>query len=141
MIRALIVTLVLVLVIMLALDFAWLSLTAEALYRPNMAGLMRAKPDLVPAAAFYLLYGISLTWLVLLPVLFGGRGRPSLIDLSIRSALFGLTAYGTYDLTALAVIRDWPLRLSLIDMAWGMVITLTTALLTAGMLKVLKLRL
>jgi uncharacterized membrane protein len=34
-------------------------------------------------------------------------------------AVFGLFCYGTYDLTALAVIRDWPASLTFIDIAWG----------------------
>ncbi len=34
-------------------------------------------------------------------------------------ALFGLFAYATYDLTNLAVVRDWPVTLSFVDMAWG----------------------
>ena len=33
--------------------------------------------------------------------------------------MFGLFAYGTYDLTNLAVVQDWPLRLTFVDLAWG----------------------
>ncbi|MGO8654949.1 DUF2177 family protein, partial [Rhizobium ruizarguesonis] len=41
----------------------------------------------------------------------------------------GLAAYGTYDITNLATLRNWPLAMSLVDMAWG---TLLTALTAAG---------
>ena len=37
----------------------------------------------------------------------------------LGAALFGFCAYATYDLTNLATLRDWPLRVTLVDMAWG----------------------
>jgi uncharacterized membrane protein len=37
--------------------------------------------------------------------------------------LFGLFAYGTYNITNLAVMRDWSLSLTLIDIAWGMFVS------------------
>ena len=43
------------------------------------------------------------------------------------AALFGFFAYATYDLTNLATLRDWPLRLSLIDLAWGTVVSTAAA--------------
>jgi len=44
------------------------------------------------------------------------------LDAALRSAVLGLAAYGAYDLTNLAIVRDWPLRISMIDWAWGAVI-------------------
>ena len=41
--------------------------------------------------------------------------------------MLGLAAYGAYDLTALSVVRGWPLKLSLIDLAWGGMITAASA--------------
>ena len=37
-----------------------------------------------------------------------------------RPAL-GLTAYATYNLTTMATLRQWPLQMTLVDMAWGTV--------------------
>jgi uncharacterized membrane protein len=34
-------------------------------------------------------------------------------------AFFGLAAYAAYDLTSLALIRDYPLVAALVDLAWG----------------------
>lgn len=123
------------LVILLALDFAWLSMAGNTLYRPAMGDLMRVTPNLVPAAIFYILYAFAMTYLVLYPVLFGGPDRYSLIDLSIRAGLLGLVAYGTYNLTSLSVIREWPVTLSFIDMAWGTGVSVLTANATAFVLK------
>jgi uncharacterized membrane protein len=38
-------------------------------------------------------------------------------------ALFGFIAYATYDLSNLATLRNWPVSLALIDMAWGAVLS------------------
>jgi len=128
-------TFCLCLIILLALDFVWLSLTGDRLYRPAMVDLMRATPNLIPAAIFYLLYAFAMTYLVLYPVLYGGPDHYSLLDLSIRAGLLGLVAYGTYNLTALSVIRDWPMTLSLIDMGWGVGVSVLAANATALALK------
>ena len=47
-----------------------------------------------------------------------------------RGAVFGLTAYGTYDLTNQATLRDWPTIVTIIDLAWGS--TLTAVVAAAG---------
>ena len=52
----------------------------------------------------------------------GGPGTARL-----QGALFGFFCYVTYDLTNLATLRDWPLRLTLLDLAWGTLLTALTA--------------
>ena len=42
-------------------------------------------------------------------------------------ALFGLIAYATYDLTNLAVLREFPTFVAVVDMAWGATISATVA--------------
>ncbi len=42
-------------------------------------------------------------------------------------ALYGLATYATYDLTNLATLRDWPLKVTLVDIAWGMFLSSLTA--------------
>jgi len=103
------------LLVMLPLDAAWLTLTGGT-YREIMGDLLRPQFDLPAAVAFYLVYVFGVTVLVTVPA-------SNAIPAGLRGAVFGLTAYATYDLTALAVIRDWPLSLSLLDMAWGTVLT------------------
>ncbi len=122
-------------VILGVLDFIWLTTVGDSLYRPAMGGMMRAKPDLTPAAIFYVLYIFGLTYLVTWPALFGGSGNVSLVSLAIKAGLFGLAAYGTYNLTGLSAINGWPLTVSVIDMAWGTLVTLITACGTAFLLK------
>jgi len=40
--------------------------------------------------------------------------------------------YATYELTNLATLKDWPLKLVLVDTAWG--VALCTAVASAGFL-------
>jgi uncharacterized membrane protein len=44
-------------------------------------------------------------------------------------ALFGFTAYATYDLTNLATLRGYTMTIAAIDLAWG---TTLTAISAAG---------
>ena len=109
---------VIALAALLALDFVWLSLTGETLYRPAMGALERLQPNLTAAAGFYLIYALGLTVLVVNPAVEAG-GPVNFRELTWKAAVFGLAAFATYDLTGLAVIRGWPEALSYIDMGWG----------------------
>jgi uncharacterized membrane protein len=37
----------------------------------------------------------------------------------LMGGLLGLIMYATYDLTNLATLKDWPVTITLIDLAWG----------------------
>ena len=49
-------------------------------------------------------------------------------------AALGLVAYGTYDLTNLAVINGFNTRIALIDMAWGTALSGAAAAIAAAVL-------
>jgi uncharacterized membrane protein len=72
--------------------------------------------------AFYLLYAAGITYLVTLPAL-DADPMWSPIAGATRGAVLGLVAYGTYDLTSLAILRGWPVGVTVIDMVWGAIIT------------------
>ena len=112
---------------LLALDGLWLGLLASGWYEREMGSLMASPIRVGPAAAFYLAYPIAILYLAVL-------GRDSGRDAATRGAVLGLAAYGTYNLTGLAVIRDWPVFLSLVDMLWGALATATSAAVGHAML-------
>ena len=60
-------------------------------------------------------------------------GEPdiSLLNVALTGALVGLMAYGTYDMTNLATVRDWPVLMSVVDMIWGAVLSGAVALTAA----------
>lgn len=106
------------LVLFLAVDMAWLSTMTGRFYRPVLGDLLLDKPNLAPAAAFYLLYPAGLVLFVVLPALRGG----GVAHAAAWGALFGLFTYGTYDLTNQATLRNWSTTLTVVDVAWGIIL-------------------
>ena len=45
--------------------------------------------------------------------------------------LFGIIAYGVYDLVNLATLKDWSLRMTVIDMLWGGMVCSIVSLITS----------
>ena len=112
------------LVVFAAGDLAWLTLMGPRLYRPVIGPLMADKPDLRAAVAFYALYLTGVCVFAIAPGLKAGRPLAALGS----GVLLGLIAYGVYDLTNQATLKVWSTRLSLIDMAWGALLTGVAAL-------------
>lgn len=104
---------------LIAIDLVWLLGIAKNLYRDQMGDLMASEPKLMAGLAFYLLYALGVCIFVIIPAL----SKQSLIYALQYGALFGLFCYMTYDLTNLAVIRNFPTQLALIDIAWGSFVT------------------
>jgi uncharacterized membrane protein len=105
------------------MDFVWLGLTLESFYKPQLQSLMLENYYAPAAVVFYLVYGIGLAALAVLPALASGSWRRA----ALGGALLGLTAYGTYDLTNMATLKNWSLALTVVDMAWGAFATAVVA--------------
>jgi uncharacterized membrane protein len=103
---------------MLVIDAIWLGVIAKSMYAAAMGDLMSPNPNLWAAAAFYLLFPLGLLIFAVLP-----QADSPVWKAVLMGALFGFFAYSTYDLTNLAVIKDWPLGLTFIDMAWGTMVS------------------
>jgi uncharacterized membrane protein len=110
---------VVVLLVMIVGDAAWLSYFARAVFRPTLGSILRDPPNWGAAVAFYLLYAIGVVVFAIGPALQAQSLRTALI----YGVLFGLMAYMTYDMTNLATIKVWTLKLALIDTAWGALLT------------------
>ena len=118
-------------VVMLVLDVVWLGFIAKSFYRDGIGHLMADSPNLVAGGAFYLLYPAGVLLFAVIPAAWsGGLAAPADIPWSravLAGALFGFFAYATYDLSNLATLRDWPLRLALVDIVWGTALTAASA--------------
>lgn len=121
------------LVVLVGLDALWLGLVALGLYRQDLGPLLLDRPRLAPAALFYLLHAVGIVVLAVQPALAGGSWQRAVL----LGGLFGLCAYATYELTNRATLRDWPLRLVVIDMVWGTVLTAAAALAGFAALRLL----
>ena len=111
------------LVVMGVLDFLWLSNTSEALYRRDLGPLLADNPNMTVAVIFYLLFAVGIVIFAVRPALTSGDWRIA----ALYGALFGFFTYATYDLTNFATMKVWTLRLTLLDMAWGSLLTAIVA--------------
>ncbi|QWD10445.1 DUF2177 family protein [Polynucleobacter paneuropaeus] len=107
------------LVALVSIDLVWLLGIAKNVYRDEMGSLMATEPKLLAGLAFYVLFALGALIFVVIPAL----SKQSLSHALLYGALFGFFCYMTYDLTNLAVIRDFPSRLAFIDIAWGSLVT------------------
>jgi uncharacterized membrane protein len=117
----------------MVLDSLWLGIITKSLYQKYIGGLMK-KPQLFPAAIFYFIFALAATVFIIAPAL---KNDWSLWTIIWHSALLGLVIYGAYDLTNLAILKDWPVAISLIDMAWGVVFSTLVCLITVYLSKLL----
>ena len=112
------VTYIAIFLTMFVIDMVWLGVIAKTTYANAMGSLLSPDPNLWAAAAFYLMFPAGLLIFAVLP-----QTDSPVWKAALMGALFGFFAYSTYDLTNLAVIKDWPLGLTFIDMAWGTLVS------------------
>ncbi len=108
----------------LALDALWLGVVAQKMYQREFGPMLLDKPNMGAAVAFYALYIVGVVFFAVKPALEAGSWTRAVIS----GALFGLIAYATYDLTNLATLKGFPVKVVAPDLAWGMVVTTVAAL-------------
>ena len=111
------------LLVMVALDLLWLGVIAKPLYQQGIGHLMADKPNVPVAVLFYALFALGLVVFAVAPA----GPAPGWGKTVAMAALFGFFAYATYDLTNLATLRQWPVGLSLMDIAWGTCVSAAAA--------------
>jgi uncharacterized membrane protein len=104
------------LVTLAVLDALWLGLISREFYKARLGPLLLAQPNWYAAVLFYLIHPVGI-------VVFVVPLAESWISAAIFGALFGFCVYAAYDLTNLATLRGWPIAVSLVDLAWGVVAT------------------
>lgn len=120
---------------LLGIDALWLTKIAPALYKKNIGHLMAEKPNLLAAGLFYVIYIAGAVYFVIYPAFLD----KSPIQALLRGALLGLVSYATFDLTSQAVFKNWPARITIIDLIWGTILTASVcALATFIALKFVK---
>ena len=103
------------LVLLGVFDFVWIGLIANSFYRTEYGPLYTAHPVWIAAGLFYLIYAAGLVYFVIGPAV----QTKSLTNAIAGGAFLALVAFGTYDLTSLAITANWPVLLSVVDMSWG----------------------
>lgn len=106
------------------LDLTWFKLSSS-FYVKEIGFLFGEKINFIPAIIFYLIYAIGIVYFVINPSIANGG---SYINVLVIGAFFGLIAYGTYDFTNHATIKNWPIIVTIVDIIWGMFVTSATSL-------------
>lgn len=104
----------------LILDAIMLSLVMKPLFTTHIGPLMAEPIRLAPAALFYAAYIAGLLYLVSVPALKGGA-------ILLPAAIIGAMAYGTYEFTSYAIMKDWHWTMVVTDTTWGTVLTAVSA--------------
>jgi uncharacterized membrane protein len=97
------------------LDLVWLGVVAKGFYHREIGHLMRTDVQWVPAVLFYVIYVAALVVFVAAPAV----QKQSAVRAVAYGAFFGVAAYAAFDLTSLALMKDFPLKAALVDLAWG----------------------
>ena len=115
MTKLLIISFIFVSTIFLIIDVLWLSITVKSLYRPALGDLLKDKPVMWAAVLFYIIYMIGLALIILKPAL----ANDSILQALWTGVVLGVVAYGTYNLTNMATVKNWSASIVWIDMLWG----------------------
>ena len=103
------------LLVIVAIDATWLSMMEPILYRPALKEVLTPNLRIAPAVAFYLMYPIGVVTFAVMPALH----LRSITSAFLLAALFGAIAYATYDLTNYATLRNWTLKITVVDIIFG----------------------
>jgi uncharacterized membrane protein len=106
-----------------AIDMVWIAFAARGFYKNNLGHLLSPVVNWPAAFAFYLIYIAGILIFAVVPALRSG----SLGKAAVWGAMFGFFTYATYDLTNLATLKDWPLKVAAADILWGVVLCSSVA--------------
>lgn len=115
------------------IDFIWLGTIAKQVYADRMGHLLADKPNFAAAVVFYAIFVAGLVYFVIQPAVQDASWGKALL----AGAFFGLVTYATWDLTNLAVLKDFPLSIVPIDMAWGTFLAASVSITTYAVVQLL----
>lgn len=123
MIKCMLAATIIASIIFLIIDVIWLSIATKSFYRPLIGSLLTDQPVMWAAALFYILYVFGMAVVVIQPCL----ESTSILKTIYTGFIFGLVAYGTYNLTNMAVLKGWSPMVTFVDMFWGGSLTAVSA--------------
>ena len=107
--------------IFLVLDALMMRFHMQPLFARHIGPLLAENIRWAPAVLFYLGYIAGLIYLVSWPALKTGSG------VVIPALVIGAMAYGTYEFTSYAIMKDWHISMVITDVTWGTVLTALSA--------------
>ena len=111
-------------IVFFLIDLIWIGVVAKNFYAATIGHMLRDSVNWPAALLFYLMYIGGIVLFVLAPAI---RSGSKLCHVALMGGLLGVFAYGTFDLTALALLEGWPVIVTIVDMVWGVILTGGTA--------------
>ena len=108
------------------IDLIWLGVVAKGFYQKNLKYILSPNVNWTAAIIFYLIYIVGILIFAVVPAV----TKDSLRHAAVWGALFGFFTYATYDLTNLALLKDWPIIIVIVDILWGVILCSTVATLS-----------
>jgi uncharacterized membrane protein len=106
-----------------AIDLVWIGVVADRFYQEHLGTLLRSDVVWGAALLFYAVYIAGILVFAVIPAL----GAESVVRAVALGAFLGFFAYATFDLTCLALFRNFPVIVVVVDLAWGTVLTASVA--------------
>lgn len=105
-------------IVFTVIELIWLLILANDLYKKEIGYIMKEKANLFPALIFMFIFVAGLVFFVIDPSLAKEEWTYALF----AGVFYGLVTYVTYTLTNYSNLEGWPLKVSIIDMIWGVVL-------------------
>ena len=102
-----------------AIDLLWLGIIAKRFYGRHLSNFLADEVNWAAAIVFYLLFIVGIFVFAIMPAV----GKQVWIHALIYGGLFGFFTYATYDLTNLATLNSWPIKVVIVDIIWGIILT------------------
>jgi uncharacterized membrane protein len=122
--KSLLIGYLVALAVLALLDALWLGVVSRDFYKARLGQLLLDRPLWSVAIAFYLIHAVGIAVFAVPPAVAAGTWPVAVL----YGGLFGLCVYAAYDITNLATLRGWPMAVSLVDLAWGTVVTAAATL-------------
>jgi uncharacterized membrane protein len=120
-------TLAIILLIILAIDFIWLTLM-KPMYFSHLTAVQFGNPvkfNMIYAGLSYLTMGIVITFLLIPRI----QNDNSLKNMFLTGILGGLAMYGVYNFTNASTLQNWGIKPLIIDLTWGCTLTTITLII------------
>lgn len=99
----------------LLIDMFWHIFIAQKLFREQIGHLMAKKLKVYAGLIFYLINAAAILLFVVNPAL----ENQNIIYTLFYGGFLGFSMYATYNFTNLALLKNWPIKLTILDLAWG----------------------
>jgi uncharacterized membrane protein len=109
------------------IDIVWLGYVAKGFYRSHLKNFLSPDVNWTAAVIFYMIYIAGIIFFAVRPAL----AESAWMEAALLGGLYGFFTYATYDLTNLATLKKWPLKVVVVDILWG--VFLCTAVASASL--------